>query len=210
MDLAPTPAHLQSSDPDPSQPAIEPLLARCAARDQDAWRQLVNRYARRLYALAYSRTKDPVLAEEIAQSVLATVATTLTQGTYAEQGRFEPWLFRIAMNRLRDHARRAAHQRTHRAPGDPDAALQHLAAAPASQPSIDPDPKLASLRNAVESLNDQERELIELRHHAGLEFKAIAELLNEPLGTLLARHHRALKKLRTILESASSTTEANP
>ena len=42
-------------------------------------------------------------------------------------------------------------------------------------------------------LHDADREVIELRHHGGLSFKQIAELLDEPLGTLLARHHRALR-----------------
>jgi len=41
--------------------------------------------------------------------------------------------------------------------------------------------------------------VIELRHHGGLSFQQMADLLEEPLGTLLARHHRALRKLRELL-----------
>jgi RNA polymerase sigma-70 factor (ECF subfamily) len=52
----------------------------------------------------------------------------------------------------------------------------------------------------MEGLTDTDRDVIELRHHGGLSFKQIAELLDEPLGTLLARHHRALRKLRETME----------
>jgi RNA polymerase sigma-70 factor (ECF subfamily) len=48
-------------------------------------------------------------------------------------------------------------------------------------------------------LPDADREVVELRHHAGLTFAQMADMLSEPLGTLLARHHRALKKLKSIL-----------
>jgi RNA polymerase sigma-70 factor (ECF subfamily) len=51
-------------------------------------------------------------------------------------------------------------------------------------------------------LNEEDREVIELRHHGGMSFKEMAEMLGEPMGTLLARHHRALHKLRRVLEQA--------
>ena len=52
----------------------------------------------------------------------------------------------------------------------------------------------------MEHLSPADREVIELRHHAQMGFKQMSEVLDEPLGTLLARHHRALRKLREILE----------
>jgi RNA polymerase sigma-70 factor (ECF subfamily) len=48
-------------------------------------------------------------------------------------------------------------------------------------------------------LSESDREVVELRHHAGMSFKSMAELLEEPIGTLLARHHRALKKLKDLM-----------
>ena len=49
---------------------------------------------------------------------------------------------------------------------------------------------------SMERLSEEDREVIELRHHGGMSFKQMAETLGAPLGTLLARHHRALHKLR--------------
>jgi len=81
-----------------------PLLARAAAGEASAWREVVERFGPRLFAFLRSYTFDPDLAEEIAQSVFCTVARKLPE--YVEQGRFESWLFRIALNRLRDEKRR--------------------------------------------------------------------------------------------------------
>jgi RNA polymerase sigma-70 factor (ECF subfamily) len=57
-------------------------------------------------------------------------------------------------------------------------------------------------------LPDADREIVELRHQGGLSFKQLADLLNEPLGTLLARHHRALKKLHSLLSDGGDELEA--
>lgn len=180
---------------------ITRLLARSADGDEDAWRALIGLYARRVYALARSRCRRDDLAEEITQSVFATVAEKLRApdrpGGYAERGRFEPWLFRVTMNRVRDEVRR---QQRHAQPTDPGN-FETLRAAPPEPERADPR-DIQRLREALDELNDSDRQVIELRHHAQLSFKTIASMLDEPVGTLLARHHRALRKLKSILESA--------
>jgi len=170
------------------------LLAQAARGDERAWRELISLYARRVFALARSRVRGDELAEEITQSVFATVASKLGKGEYTEQGKFEAWLFRVAMNRIRDEARRSKRQ----ARSSQEAAFESLAAA-APEPDRDASPDVLRLRQAMNELTDQDREVIELRHHGGLSFKQLAELLDEPMGTLLARHHRALRKLKDLL-----------
>ena len=63
---------------------------------------------------------------------------------------------------------------------------------------------LGRLRAAMNGLPEADREIVELRHHGGMSFKQMAELLGEPLGTLLARHHRALKKLKQLMGGEES------
>jgi len=190
---------------DPTDPdRLAATVAAAGRGDADAWRRLVGAYTPRVFAMVRSRVRDPELAEEVTQSVFATVAGRLGGGGgYDERGRFESWLFRVAMNRVRDEARRRRRRST----------LQERIAVEPKFSGVDPagiEPAdgrrtdLGPLRTALAGLNDKDREIVELRHHAQMSFKQIAAMLEEPVGTLLARHHRALRKLRDLIEDASS------
>ncbi len=193
---------IQSSPAERDPAELASVIARAAHGEEDAWRELMDLYARRVFAMARSRLHNDELAEEITQSVFVTIATKLNgQGDgsgYSEQGKFEPWLFRITMNRVRDYCRKRARHATPTAP-------EHMGGLSA-RPEIDHAERDAGmaemnkLRSAMEQLSDRDREIIELRHHGQLSFKQIAEISGDPIGTLLARHHRALKKLRDLLE----------
>lgn len=186
--------------PDPKLPmtddaqVVAGLLAAAAKGDQDAWREIISRYGRRIYALAKSRCQRPDVAEEVTQSVFATVAAKLGDGGYTEQGRFESWLFRVAMNRIRDEIRR---RQRHAEPTDPSS-LGYIQAPTSGEGHAEPG-LLSRLRDAMRRLPEADREIIELRHHGQMSFKQMADLLGEPLGTLLARHHRALRKLKDLI-----------
>jgi len=186
---------IQRSEPPPDE--LAPILAAAGDGDEDAWRTLVERFWRRVYALVRSRCGRSDLAEEITQSVFVTCATKLRDGGYQERGRFESWLFLVAMNRLRDELRR---ERRQAAPSDPTA-FSGVSAGRSGEQDGENAEQLEALRIAVAQLPEADREIIELRHHAQMSFKLIAQTLGEPIGTLLARHHRALKKLRSLMEN---------
>ena len=208
------PGEHPGSGGDRGEPDLRALVRDAAAGDEAAWSSLVGLYTRRVYALARSRLGSPELAEEITQDVFVKVAQSFgrdrtERGGYTDLDRFEPWLFRIAMNRIRDEGRARSRRRTlherlrgERGPSGPgpEAAPRHIG--PAGD-LVD----LAALRRALRRLSGADREVIELRHHAQLSFQCIADQLGEPMGTVLARHHRALKKLRTQLERESGTPE---
>lgn len=190
---------LKAHDGEHRTPDLERLLEGAARGEDAAWTELVGLYGRRVYALVRSRCGSAELAEEITQGVFVSVATKMREGAYTERGRFESWLFRIAMNRVRDVAR-AKKRRTItgfesageiRAPEDESGARGGSGAWIGATQG-----ELAHLRAALEGLSEPDREVIELRHHAGMGFKEMAALLGEPMGTLLARHHRALRKLK--------------
>ncbi len=189
---------------------VSAMVARAARGDEAAWRELISVYSRRVYALCRSRCQDHDAAEEITQSVFATVAQKVSGGEYGEEGKFESWLFRITANRVRDHIRRLKHRPSAQ---DPDV-LDGSHAGPAlrsdaSEVEAARD-RTTRLRRAMEELSETDREVVELRHHAGLSFKQIADTLGEPLGTLLARHHRALRKMKELMgewERGTVTTQ---
>jgi RNA polymerase sigma-70 factor (ECF subfamily) len=172
----------------------EALLVEAARGDADAWRSLVLTYAPRVHGLLVAQCRDEELAEEITQSAFCTVAAKLRD--YVETGRFESWLFRIAVNRLRDEMRRRARQAR---PTD-DGPMAEIAARSSHRTTAADLELHAMLRRALAQLSEGDREIIELRHTGGMSFKALSDYFEEPLGTLLARHHRALRKLRVLLE----------
>lgn len=171
---------------------IPELLQRAVAGDAAAWRTIVDRFSPRVFAFLRTYTRDPELAEEIVQSVLCTVARKLAD--YEEQGRFEAWLFRIALNRLRDEMRR---RKKHARPMAAEVLADVGPAAHAEERAGAEE--LEALRASMEELPEQDRLVIALRHQGAMGFQQMADLLQEPLGTLLARHHRALRKLREML-----------
>ena len=183
---------------------LEETLRRAANGDEDAWREIVEVYSPRVFGLLRAQCGNADLAEEIAQSAFCTIAAKI--GSYTEVGKFEAWLFRIAMNRLRDEMRRRKRQ----ARPMEDSTLTGLAGAAPESPRQDgvygsfasgalDEQELARLHDAVARLSDAEQKIIHFRHNADLSFKQIAEQLDQPLGTVLARHHRALKKLKEYL-----------
>ncbi len=175
---------------------IAQWLAEAARGDENAWRCLVSEFSPRIFGLLRSQCKDSELAEELTQSVFVTLAEKLSQ--YTEQGQFEPWIFRVATNRLRDEMRR----RTRHAKPTPQESLVELEGPRGESGgyrTIDP-VQVQDLENAMDELSRSDREIVDLRHTGGLSFKQIADLLGEPVGTLLARHHRALARLRESME----------
>lgn len=207
-------------------------LERAGRGEESAWRMIVETYGRRIFALAKSRVGDAERAEEITQSVFVTLAEKLRNfgpgatgvgaawdeeggmagagvngaGGYSERGKFEPWLFRVAMNRIRDFGRRQTRE-AGRATSLELHRDESLVAARADTGGTREASEFEALRAAIAQLPETDREVVELRHHADLSFKQMAQLLNEPIGTLLARHHRALRKLRAILEQAMGPSQ---
>ena len=180
--------------------SFKEILRRASTGDQDAWRQVVDAYGSRVYALLFSRCRDAELAEELTQSTFCTVVTKLAG--YVELGKFEPWLFRIAMNRLRDEMRRRGRHALSVA-NDTLSSMEITPREGGDQPGLEGESQQqeesAALREAMENLAEADQEIMHLRHISGLSFKQIAEVLQQPLGTVLARHFRAFKRLREML-----------
>ena len=194
----------EPNEPDPTE--LQALLRRAAGGDSQAWRAIVADFAPRVFGLLRAQCHDSELAEEIAQSTFCTLAAKI--GEYIESGRFESWVFRIAMNRLRDEMRRRAR---HARPMDSEplasAAVDKGRGSGGSGGSAAAAEIHERLVRAMARLPEADREIIDLRHTGGMSFKALSDFYGEPVGTLLARHHRALRKLRTLLEDMGVDAE---
>lgn len=182
---------------------VQRTLVLAAGGDASAWEQLVGAYTGRVYAMALRRCGDAELAEEITQGTFVKVVEHLAR--YQERGKFEAWLFRIALNLLRDQMR----QRKRRGisgvgwQGDEDQepawAMGQTDEEAGPMQTASRREMVEKVREAVGMLGEADQEVLMLRHTAGLSFGEIAKVLDEPLGTVLARGHRALGKLRKML-----------
>ena len=191
--------------PPPHQTDWAPLVERARAGDAAAWAAIVDGMGPRVMSLMLARTRDRELAEELTAATMGKLVEVLTDpasgATYREGGRFEAWLFRVAINKLRDEARRRGRSRGEGGGGsNEEDPLDRVAAdAPGAPELAERAEEHAALRAAVGSLPDADREVLHLRHTAGLSFPEIASTLAQPLGTVLARAHRAHKKLARLL-----------
>lgn len=186
-------------DSEESNETTEVLLL-AAQGDQDAWRRIIELFGPRVFGLLRANCGDPELAEELTQSTFCTVAQKLS--TYKEFGRFESWVFRIAMNRLRDEMRR---RKRHAVPLANPVLTGLAGEADVAVASYDTTDK-KRLVDALGELSELDRQIIDLRHTASMSFKQISILLDEPVGTLLARHHRALKKLKQMIDACEESS----
>ncbi|MBI1373252.1 MAG: sigma-70 family RNA polymerase sigma factor [Phycisphaera sp.] len=183
---------------------IDQTLRAAIEGDQAAWRELVEDYSGRVYGLLLRQCRNAELAEEITQATFVKIVSKLPD--YDEQGRFESWLFRIAINRLRDEMRRRKRQAsTMDFAETPPEAVGQTSNGPMPGDRMDTQEEHDKLHTAIAQLPEADREVLYMRYTAELSFAQIAEALEQPLGTVLARSHRALKKLRTLLEQSQET-----
>jgi RNA polymerase sigma-70 factor (ECF subfamily) len=182
--------------------SLQDVLERARRRDPAALAELVRRYSTRVFGLVYRLTGSRDVADDLLQETFLRLVRTIE--AYEDAGRFESWLFRIAANLARDRARSTRRR------GIPLTlqAGRDDADTPSSRPAVEP-PEAGSLRAEVgaklaacmELLTEGEREVVLLRHYSELSFQEIADVLGVPLGTALARGHRALARLRAALQA---------
>ncbi len=199
------------------RPALDQILRRAQASDDGALHALVDAYSPRVFGLLLRLTGSHEVAEDLVQETFLRLVRRIRE--YEDRGRFEAWLFRIAANLARDHVRRG---RRRGVPvsldgvsgdgvADPPAELADRRHG-APDEALDRGEQGRTLERALGRLSEADREILLLRHYSELSFREIAELLGVPLGTALARAHRALQRLREHIAAAeeSTTSEGGP
>jgi RNA polymerase sigma-70 factor (ECF subfamily) len=161
----------------------------------DTFERLFEEHAARLFSFLAYRTGNRALAEDLLSETFERVLRT-RQRFDPRRGSERRWLYTIALNLLRDHARRATHE---------ERVLQHVGA---GAPQELTDPGLAAvehrdeLQRALALLSDGEREALALRFGADLKLRDIARVLGDGESAIEGRIYRALRKLRDELGEA--------
>lgn len=143
--------------------------------------------------------KDKYLAEDIFQDAFLKIIKTIKDGRYSEQGKFLPWAIRVAHNLCMDHFRKSRQQVPVTLPDGQDITYLFGAGDMASD-GIEKRQVHDSVRQLVEGLPEEQREVIVLRIYADLSFKEISELTGVSINTALGRMRYALINLRKLVE----------
>ena len=174
--------------------------------NENALENLIDRYKSRIYSFIYSKVLDKDVTEDIFQDTIIKVILTLKGGRYNEEGKFLPWVMRIAHNLTIDYFRSNKKMPTVSETvgfseeynifdflGNCDECTETKII----KTQIDND-----LRFLVTQLPDDQREVLELRIFKDLSFKEIAEETNVSINTALGRMRYAIINLRKIIESS--------
>jgi RNA polymerase sigma-70 factor (ECF subfamily) len=180
----------------------EELVARSIGGDLESFNQLVLRWERPIYALAYRVIGREEDARDVAQEAFLRAFRAL--GGFKGQAKFSSWLYRITLNLCRDWIRRERRTPIAQAPEGVD--LIELAGAQAPVESIEELVSRRQLGRAVEKamamLPEEQRTAIILKEYHGLTFQEIADLLDCPLSTVKTRLYQGLSVLRKQLREA--------
>jgi RNA polymerase sigma factor (sigma-70 family) len=180
------------------------LPARFGAGDPDSIRAAYQTYGRLVYSVAYKVLGDPGLAEDATQQTF--VQAWRAAATYDPARPLGAWLAAISRRAAIDVYRR---ERRHRGVED---IADHEAALVTAPPSAEQIYDVWEVRQALENLPDQDRELIRMQHFDDLSHAEIAGQLAIPVGTVKSRSFRAHRRLAGMLghlRAEPSTTAAD-
>lgn len=162
--------------------------------------ELIQRHQQRIYSFIYSKVFDKDITEDIFQDTFIKVIHTLKRGKYNEEGKFLPWVMRIAHNLVIDHFRKNKRMPKFDNKGDfnifsviSDSGLN--AEAQIMQSQVEQD-----LRSVIKELPDDQLEVLTMRIYKEMSFKEIADQTGVSINTALGRMRYALINLRKIID----------
>jgi RNA polymerase sigma factor (sigma-70 family) len=163
--------------------------------------ELLRRYQSKIYTSIYLLVKDSDLAEDIFQDTFIKVINTLKAKKYNEEGKFLPWVSRIAHNLVIDHFRREK-----RAPminnGDDFDIFEVLGNYDESmEDRLVREQTHKDLKSLIQKLPSEQKEVLLMRHFGDMSFKDIAEITGVSINTALGRMRYALNNLRKMMQS---------
>ena len=168
--------------------------------DESALEKLINKHNQRLTSFIYSKVMDRDITEDIFQDTFIKVINTLKKGNYSEEGKFLPWVMRIAHNLIIDHFRR--NRRMPRFEGTEDFNIFSVLGDDKlnAEKQLIKDQIDSDLSLLIEELPDDQKEVLMMRIYRDMSFKEISENTGVSINTALGRMRYALINLRKIIE----------
>ena len=167
--------------------------------DEYAFQILLTRHKNRIYTSIYMFVKDTDLANDIFQETFIKIIDTFRSGRYNEEGKFIQWALRISYNLCVDYFRKNKRRKVITPTDDFDIFNMISASDDNQERHIIKNQTYQKVRQLVEALPSEQKEVILLRHYAELSFKEIAELTNVSINTALGRMRYALINIRKMI-----------
>jgi RNA polymerase sigma factor (sigma-70 family) len=167
--------------------------------DSSALETLVLRHKDRLYTSILFLVKDRYLAEDIFQDAFIKIIDTLRGGRYSDEGKFLPWAMRIAHNLCVDHFRKVKRTPTIKTGEDQDLFEVLNFSEDSMEEKMVRRQSHDRVRDMLDQLPTDQREVIILRHYADMSFKEIAALTDCSINTALGRMRYGLINLRKMM-----------
>ena len=175
------------------------LINLFVAGNVNALEVLVLRHKDKLYTSILFLVKDKYLAEDIFQDVFIRIIDTMRSGRYTEEGKFLPWAMRIAHNLCVDHFRKVKRTPTIRTGENQDIFEVLNFTEDSAEDKMMKKQSHNRVKDMLDQLPEDQREVIILRHYADMSFKEIATLTNCSINTALGRMRYGLINLRKMM-----------
>lgn len=175
------------------------LIQRYVNGDENALASLLKKHQRKIFTFIFMRVKDRALAEDLFQDTFYKVIDCLHQGKYNEEGKFLPWVMMIANNLCMDHFRRNKRMPVFVDSDGKDFSGLLKLSEESKEDKIIREQNALQVREMINLLPADQKEVLILRHYADLSFKEIAEMTGTNINTALGRMRYALLNLRKMM-----------
>lgn len=171
------------------------------AGNEGGIKTLIDRHKDRVFTSILLLVKDTYLAEDLFQDTFIKVIKTLKNGRYNEEGKFLPWVVRIAHNLVIDHYRKEKRKPVIMSQDGFDIFDVLKFYDESVEERILKEQTYQELRTLIQRLPDEQKEVLIMRHYGEMSFRDIAEITEVSINTALGRMRYALNNLRKMIRS---------
>ena len=177
--------------------------------NEQAIEQLIVRFKSRVYTYIICKVRNEALAEDVFQDTFIKVINTLKKGKYNDEGKFLPWVMRIAHNLIIDHYRKT--KKMPLVTGNDDFDIFDVIKNPEQniEEKIEKEQVLSDVKNLIKFLPSDQKEVLMMRLYYDMSFKEISETTNVSINTALGRMRYALINLRKMAEEKNLSLHLN-
>lgn len=176
------------------------LVKNYISGDESALASLINRHQSKIYGFIYSKVNDRDLSDDIFQDTFIKVIKTLKTKSYNEEGKFVPWVMRIAHNLVIDHFRKASKMPLQRETETYSVFNYMTDSTPTIENVLITEQVEADLTRLLDELPADQKEVLVMRMYQDLSFKEIADITGVSINTALGRMRYAILNLRKLIE----------